>query len=251
GEEEVRALLADAGADADGVSVAAVNGPRSTVLSGDRTPVLRLAAAFRARGRRTKELAVSHAFHSVRTEAMLDAFGSVARRMTYAPPRIPVVSNLTGERATAGELCDPEYWVRHVRSTVRFLDGARTLLAESTTSCLELGPAGVLSGLVEECRAAGDDCRAVPLLREGRTEAESLAGALAALHVRGVPVDWTAGTPARTPSPDLPTDPFQRRRYWPAPRPADAAGAAEAWTYRVVWRALPEPDHARLSGTWL
>ncbi|WP_221349343.1 type I polyketide synthase [Streptomyces beigongshangae] len=251
GEEEVRALLADAGADADGVSVAAVNGPRSTVLSGDRTPVLRLAGVFRARGRRTKELAVSHAFHSVRTEAMLDAFGSVARRMTYAPPRIPVVSNLTGERATAGELCDPGYWVRHVRSTVRFLDGARTLLAESTTSCLELGPAGVLSGLVEECRAAGDDCRAVPLLREGRPEAESLAGALAALHVRGVPVDWTAGTPARTPPPDLPTYPFQHRRYWPAPRPADAAGAADAWTYRVTWRALPDPGHARLSGTWL
>ncbi|MFI0191282.1 type I polyketide synthase [Streptomyces sp. NPDC017082] len=254
GEEEVRALLADAGSDADGVSVAAVNGPRSTVLSGDRTPVLRLAEAFRARGRRTKELPVSHAFHSPRVEGMLDEFRSVARRMTYEPPRIPVVSNLTGARATAGELCDPEYWVRHVRGTVRFLDGARTLLAESTTSCLELGPAGVLSALVEECRTAGDDCRAVPLLREGRTEAESLAGALAALHVRGVPVDWTAGTPAHTPPLDLPTYPFQHRRYWPAPGPArtaNAADPADAWTYRVTWRALPDPAPARLSGTWL
>ncbi|MEV7198124.1 SDR family NAD(P)-dependent oxidoreductase [Streptomyces sp. NPDC093510] len=265
-EEEVRALLAEEGtasdADADsvpvahmdGVSIAAVNGPRSTVLSGDRTPVLRLAGAFRARGRRTKELTVSHAFHSAHMEAMLDEFRGVARRMTYEPPRVPVVSNLTGERATAGELCDPEYWVRHVRGTVRFLDGARTLLAESTTSCLELGPAGVLSGLVEECRTAGDDCRAVPLLREGRTEAESLTGALAALHVRGVPVDWTAGTPARGPQLDLPTYPFQRRRYWPAPRPArtaDPADAAAARTYRVTWRSLPDPASARLFGTWL
>ncbi|MFK4067219.1 SDR family NAD(P)-dependent oxidoreductase [Streptomyces sp. NPDC029674] len=237
---------------ADAVSIAAVNGPRSTVLSGDRTPVLRLAEAFRARGRRTKELAVSHAFHSAHVEAMLDQFRSVARRMTYEPPRIPVVSNLTGERATAAELCDPEYWVRHVRSTVRFLDGARTLLAESTTSCLELGPAGVLSGLVEGCRTADDDCRAVPLLREGRTEAESLSGALAALHVRGVPVDWTAGTPAHTPPLDLPTYPFQHRRYWPASRPTRVADdPADAWTYRVTWRALPDPAPAPLTGTWL
>ncbi|WP_146057349.1 type I polyketide synthase, partial [Streptomyces sp. SM12] len=250
-EEEVRALLADAGSDADGVSVAAVNGPRSTVLSGDRTPVLRLAAALRARGRRTKELAVSHAFHSPHTEPMLDAFRSVARRMRYEPPRIPVVSNLTGAWATAGELCDPEYWVRQVRGTVRFHDGARTLLAGSTTSCLELGPAGVLSGLLEGARTAGEDCRAVPLLREGRTEAESLAGALAALHVRGVPVDWSAGTPAHTPALDLPTYPFQRRRYWPAAAPArtaDPADAADGWTYRVTWRALPDPAPVRLAG---
>ncbi|KOT27814.1 polyketide synthase, partial [Streptomyces caelestis] len=253
-EEEVRTLLADAGADADGVSVAAVNGPCSTVLSGDRTPVLRLAGVFRARGRRTKELAVSHAFHSVRMEAMLDAFRSVAHRVTYAPPRIPVISNLTGERAPADQLCDPEYWVRQVRGTVRFLDGARTLLAESTTSCLELGPAGVLSGLIEECRTPEDDCRAVPLLREGRTEAESLAAALAALHVRGVPVDWSVGTPAHTPPLDLPTYPFQHRRYWPAPRPAvtaSPADPADAWTHRVTWRALPDPAPARLSGSWL
>ncbi|MCI3928605.1 type I polyketide synthase [Streptomyces sp. AN091965] len=250
-EDEVRALLAEAGEP--GVCVAAVNGPRATVLSGDRAPVLRLAESFRARGRRTKELAVSHAFHSARVDGMLDAFRAVARQMTYAPPRVPVISNLTGARATADDLCDPEYWVRHVRGTVRFLDGARTLLAESATSCLELGTGGVLSGLVEACRTDGDDCRAVPLLRDGRDEAASVTGALAALHVRGAAVDWSAGCPDRLPRlDDLPTYPFRHRRYWPAPRPAQAVDAADTWTYRVAWRALPEPAATpALTGTWL
>ncbi|MFD4847820.1 type I polyketide synthase, partial [Streptomyces sp. NPDC058425] len=215
-EAEVRDLLAAAGPDADGACVAALNGPRSTVLSGDRASVLRLAGTLRARGRRTKELAVSHAFHSPHMDGMLDAFRAVARRAAYAPPRIPVISGLTGRRATADELRDPEYWVRQVRSTVRFLDGTRALLAENVTTCLELGSAGSLSGLVEECRT-DEDCRAVPLLRAGRPETESLTAALAALHVRGVPVDWSTAVPAHTLPPDLPTYPFQHRRYWPAP----------------------------------
>ncbi|MFI8933977.1 SDR family NAD(P)-dependent oxidoreductase, partial [Streptomyces sp. NPDC053474] len=250
-EDEVRALLAEA--EDPGVCVAAVNGPRATVLSGDRAPVLRLAESFRARGRRTKELAVSHAFHSARVDGMLDAFRAVARQMTYAPPRIPVISNLTGARATADDLCDPEYWVRHVRGTVRFLDGARTLLAESATSCLELGTGGVLSGLVEACRTDGDDCRAVPLLRDGRDETASVTGALAALHVRGAAVDWSVGCPDRLPRlDDLPTYPFRHRRYWPTPRPAESVDAADTRTYRVAWRALPEQAATpALTGTWL
>ncbi|WP_414617040.1 acyltransferase domain-containing protein [Streptomyces clavuligerus] len=106
-EDEIRAALAEGAAPHGDISVAAVNGPRSTVVSGDRAPVLRLAAAFRAQGRRTRELTVSHAFHSAHMDPMLDDFRRVAEGLTYSAPRIPVLSDLTGERATADELCDP------------------------------------------------------------------------------------------------------------------------------------------------
>ncbi|MET8689244.1 type I polyketide synthase [Streptomyces sp. NPDC004732] len=250
-ESEVREILAALPDGADEVGIAALNSPRSTVLSGAREAVLGLAEEFRARGRRVKELKVSHAFHSAYMDAMLEEFRSVAKQLTYAAPRIPVISNLTGERATADELCDPEYWVRHVRDTVRFLDSARQLHAENTASCLELGPGGVLSALVQECLPADADCRALPLLRDGRPEAESLTAALAGLHVRGVPVDWTAGLPAHAPRVTLPTYPFQHRRFWPAVPGVPTAEAAQDRTYRVEWRALPEPCEPRLNGTWL
>ncbi|KOG85131.1 hypothetical protein ADK38_38390, partial [Streptomyces varsoviensis] len=102
--------------------------------------------------------AVSHAFHSARMDGMLDEFRRVAEGLTYSAPRIAVVSNLTGEPATAEELCSPDYWVRHVRGTVRFLDGARRLRAEGATTFLELGPGGVLSGMLHGCLADADGC---------------------------------------------------------------------------------------------
>ncbi|WP_414617052.1 type I polyketide synthase [Streptomyces clavuligerus] len=277
-EDEIRAALAEGAAPHGDISVAAVNGPRSTVVSGDRAPVLRLAAAFRAQGRRTRELTVSHAFHSAHMDPMLDDFRRVAEGLTYSAPRIPVLSDLTGERATADELCDPGYWVRHARGTVRFFDGVRRLLAEGITDCLELGPGGVLSGLVQDClshtgtgtgtdadtgmsagaeRDTAADCRAVPLLRDGRPEDVAVVEALARLYVRGVPVNWRAGWPrTAVPHLDLPTYPFRHRRFWPASPaaplpPGDGASERTGRAYRVGWRALPEPAAPRLHGTWL
>ncbi|MFE4059253.1 SDR family NAD(P)-dependent oxidoreductase [Streptomyces sp. NPDC059096] len=211
----------------DGVALAAVNGPRSVVLAGGEEEVLALAAEFAAEGRKTQRLAVSHAFHSALMEPMLDAFRAVAEGLTYAEPRIPVVSNVTGALAEPGLLTDPEYWVRHVRGTVRFADGIRALAGAGADAFLEIGPGGVLTALTRGALDS-DDSVAVPALRAQRPEQEALLTALAALHVSGVRVDWPAwfsGTGARRT--DVPTYAWQHRRYWPRPlaHAADIPGA--------------------------
>ncbi|MFJ9950221.1 type I polyketide synthase [Kitasatospora sp. NPDC091207] len=231
-EEEVAALLADR---ADQVGVAAVNGPRSVVLSGDEEAVAEIAGRLSAEGRRTKRLTVSHAFHSPRMEGMLDRFREVLDGVTLHEPTIPVISNLTGRPVTAGQLGTAEYWVRHVREAVRFHDGVQHLLGQGVTAFLELGPDGVLAAMTQQ--SAGDraaDIAAVPLLRRGRPEPDTVLAAVAHAHVRGVPVDWPACLTALAgPAAhrvDLPTYAFQGERYWldsvavPGGTPAEVTG---------------------------
>ncbi|MGH2853936.1 MAG: SDR family NAD(P)-dependent oxidoreductase, partial [Solirubrobacteraceae bacterium] len=138
------------------VALAAVNGPSAVVLSGDEDAVLELAGVWAQRGRKTRRLRVSHAFHSPRMDGMLEELGRIAEGVSLREPAIPVVSNLTGEVAPAGQLCDPAYWVRHVRQTVRFADGVRWLGGKGVGCFLELGPDGVLSAMALECLAAGE-----------------------------------------------------------------------------------------------
>ncbi|MER8188388.1 SDR family NAD(P)-dependent oxidoreductase [Kitasatospora sp. NPDC094015] len=242
-EAELAAALA-----VPGVSLAAVNGPRACVLSGDEAAVLRAAEELRAAGRRVKRLAVSHAFHSARMDGMLAAFRAVAEGLSYREPRLPVLSDLTGGPAGAEELCSPEYWVRQVRGTVRFLDCLRGLPEADGHTFVELGAGGVLAALVPECRPATEPGAVVPLLREGRPEDRSLADALARLQVRGVPVTWTGD---RRPgnAPELPTYPFRHRRYWPE-RPA-VRTVADRLRHRVEWQPLVGPAQPGPLGRWL
>ncbi|MEU0839172.1 SDR family NAD(P)-dependent oxidoreductase [Streptomyces sp. NPDC005962] len=220
-EDEVAPLLTDR------VSIAALNGPMSVVIAGDEDAALEIAAGFEAQGRKTKRLTVSHAFHSPRMDGMLDAFREVAQGLTYEAPRIPIVSNLTGDIVSADDITTPDFWVRHVREAVRFLDGVRTLEAQGVTTYLELGPDGVLSAMAQEC-VTEDEAVFVPTLRKDRPEADTVTAALARLHVRGVAPDWAAyfaGTGASRV--DLPTYAFQHRRFW-LTNPAGFVGDVES-----------------------
>ncbi|WP_444544881.1 type I polyketide synthase [Streptomyces hygroscopicus] len=217
-EDEVAPLLTER------VSIAALNGPTSVVIAGDEDAALEIAAGFEAQGRKTKRLTVSHAFHSPRMDGMLEAFREVAQGLTYEAPKIPVVSNLTGELVSAEEIATADFWVRHVREAVRFLDGVRTLEAQGVSTYVELGPDGVLTAMAQECVTDADPAGFAAALRKDRPEAEALTAAVARAHVRGVAVDWEAffaGSGAhRT---ELPTYPFQRERYW-LEAPAGAVG---------------------------
>ncbi len=154
------------------VSIAAINGPSSVVVSGAEDAVLAIAQHFEADGRKTTRLRVSHAFHSPLMEPMLEEFRAVADGMTYGEPRIPVISNVTGEPAAAEQLCSAQYWVGHVREAVRFADGVGALHAQGVVAFLELGPDGALSALAAE--SATDDSVLAPVLRKDRPEASAL-----------------------------------------------------------------------------
>ncbi|MFE3140806.1 SDR family NAD(P)-dependent oxidoreductase [Streptomyces scopuliridis] len=220
-EDEVLPLLSGE------VSIAAINGPSSVVVSGDEDAVLAVVAQLAEQGRKTTRLRVSHAFHSPLMRPMLDEFRVVSEGLSFAAPRIPVVSNLTGGLASAEELSSPAYWVRHVREAVRFADGVRTLGEQGVTTFLELGPDGVLSAMAQE--SAPEEAAIVPILRKDRDEELTALTALARVHAHGATVDWTgffAGTGARRV--ELPTYAFQHQWFWPAGSQSGAAGDVRA-----------------------
>ncbi|MFJ9813569.1 SDR family NAD(P)-dependent oxidoreductase [Streptomyces sp. NPDC101158] len=215
-EDEVLPLLGDT------VSVAAVNGPTSVVVSGAEDDVVRLESHFADQGRRTRRLRVSHAFHSPLMEPMLDEFRRVAEAMTHAEPGIPLVSTLTGAPAAP----DADHWVRHIRGTVRFADAVRHLHDAGVTTFLEIGPDAVLTALTPGCLPdTADDVAALATLRAGRDEESDLLDAVGAAWVRGATVSGAALFPGARAVP-LPTYAFQRRRYWlDLPTTPDVAGA--------------------------
>ncbi|EWM68908.1 LOW QUALITY PROTEIN: type I polyketide synthase AVES 3, partial [Micromonospora sp. M42] len=213
---------------ADRVGVAAVNGPTAVVVSGAAEALDEVERAWKDRGVRTRRLTVSHAFHSPLMEPMLTEFRQTLDGLTFHWPVLPIVSNLTGQVADPDEIGTPDYWVRHVRETVRFADGVASLRERNVRTFLELGPDAVLAGMVGACLPDDDAAAVVATLRPGRPEPASLVHALAELYAHGTPITWTALLPAGTRPVDLPTYPFQRQRFWPAVgrlRAGDVSGA--------------------------
>jgi acyl transferase domain-containing protein len=237
-EEEIAPHLSDT------VALAAVNGPRAVVVSGDEDAVVEVAAKFA----KSTRLRVSHAFHSHRMDAMLTEFAAVAAGLTFHAPRLPIASNVTG---TLGEqLNSPDYWVRHVRAAVRHHDSIAALAAVGATRFLEVGPDAVLAGM-----SADTAIEVIGTQRRDREEEYALITGVGRLHAAGVSPDWTvlfAGA-RRVP---LPTYPFQRSRYWEdaaAARPQSLDERDEFWELvrrndiAAVTRTLQIDDEAAVS----
>ncbi|MET9634392.1 SDR family NAD(P)-dependent oxidoreductase, partial [Lentzea sp. NPDC006480] len=209
-----------------GVSIAAINAADSVVIAGAEGEVR--AVADRFAGRKSKQLAVSHAFHSPLMEPMLDEFRQAIAGIAFNEPSIPI--------ATTGDVTDPEYWVSHVRDTVRFTDNVARLAEQGASAFLEIGPDGVLAALVDG---------AIPAQRKDRAEHKAFLQALARLHVSGVHVEWSSFYQGGH-GVDLPTYPFQHERFWPeAAAGAVAADPADA----AFWTAVEQDDVASLAAT--
>ncbi|WP_256252168.1 type I polyketide synthase [Streptomyces sp. yr375] len=244
-------LLPDVEASGGLVSVAALNSPTATVLSGDEAATLEIAGRWSATGRRTRRIQVPMASHSAHVDGILDGMRAAAAGIDWRRPNLPVLSSLTGAELDVTGLDWPEFWARHTRGTVRFADAIATACARGARTFLELGPDGTLCAMGPG--SAPDDVAFVAAMAGGeRPDLRSLLTAVARVHVRGVPVDWArfyAGSGARRIP--LPTYPFQRRRHWLAgvtvtggatPAVADAP-TAEASTRPVTGAAgLPAAE---------
>ncbi|RMI32140.1 type I polyketide synthase [Nocardia stercoris] len=192
-----------------GVSIAAVNGPSSVVVSGIEDEVGAVIETCVERGWRTHRLRVSHAFHSALMEPMLAEFASAIEGLTFAEPVIPLVSTVTGAVVT-GEMTDPRYWAGQVRGTVRFADAVAVMADSGVSRFAEIGPDAALTPMVAQIAPGG-----VALARRDRADAATVLTGLAGLFVSGAEVDWAAlcaGSSARRI--DLPTYAFQYERYW-------------------------------------
>ncbi|MGZ4583084.1 MAG: type I polyketide synthase [Mycobacterium sp.] len=224
GEAEVLPLLTE------GVSIAAVNDPNAVVISGPEAAVAAVARTVKQRGRGSHRLAVSHAFHSPLMEPMIDDFAAAAAEVSPAPPRIPLVSNVSGGLAGPG-YGSAEYWVEHVRAAVRFVDGVRAAEALGAGVFVEVGPSGGLNAAVEQSLTTCGSVAMVTMPRD-RSEQEALLTAAGRVFVTGADVDWSAVLAGGNRVP-LPTYGFARQRFWldakadpppaAAPRPARLA----------------------------
>lgn len=195
------------------VSIAAVNGPQSVVISGRDEEVQAIVAKLDADGVKTRRLTVSHAFHSPLMDQMLADFKVAAQKVNYAEPNMTLISNVMGKVATAA-VATPAYWVNHVRDTVRFADGMQTVASLGADTFIEIGPKPTLLGMGRECLPANKGVW-LPSLRQGKADWQQLLESLGELYTQEIAIDWQGfyREDVRR-KVVLPTYPFQRQRYW-------------------------------------
>jgi phthiocerol/phenolphthiocerol synthesis type-I polyketide synthase E len=256
-EEEVRPWL---GAE---LSIAAVNGPGHTVVSGPAAAIGELAVRVAAAGAEGRRVRIDVAAHSPLVEPILPAFRQFVRGLALAAPSLPYVSNVSGTWVTAAQATDPDYWTQHLRRPVRFADGLGEILRSPNRLLLEVGPGQALSSLarLQEARPRAV-LSSLPHPRDARSEAEFLHGTAGALWLAGAPVDLAAlYAGERRRRLPLPTYPFERRRFWVEPSTAGPARAARGrkvpdvgrWLYLPGWRRTPPPQPEAVSKprSWL
>ncbi len=220
----------------DRVSIAAVNSPSQTVISGESGAVESIARELQIQGIKATRLGVSHAFHSPLMEPMLDEFARICADVKYSPPRLALISNVSGTPASH-DIATPDYWRTHVLATVRFLDGIVSAKAAGAEAFLELGPQPTLLGLTCQCLGdAGILC--LPSLRKGRRDWDQMLTSLGQLYVHGADVDWHGFERDYAHAKiALPTYPFQRDRYWP-----DSLQPAKPQQPSTIDKPLEESD---------
>ncbi len=236
-EARVAAELEDYRKD---VAIAALNGPGNTVISGRSEAVQDILKKFVAVGIKVKPLTVSHAFHSPMMEPMLEDFEKTAAKVRYSPPRLVLISNLTGQMVPPEGISKANYWVRHVREAVRFSTSMQALQEKGYQVFLELGPTPTLLGMGGKCLPEGFGMW-LPSLRKGRDDWQQMLDSLASLYVQGADVDWTGfDRDYRRRRIVLPTYPFQRKRYW-IEVPRDRAAQGKETTANLPLKTLRHP----------
>ena len=223
-EDEITPLLTDQ------LDLATVNAPGICVVSGSSSAVETLALQLAGRGVQTSRVPIATAAHSRLLDPVLGRFAACLEGVQLLPPSIPFISNVTGTWVTARQATDPSYWVRQLRSTVRFASGVQELLRQPDRLFLEVGPGESLSTFVRLHPGAPGGAALASLRQSGLygSEVASVLDALGQLWLAGVEVDWPAfaahGHRRRIP---LPTYPFEGQRHWldpPASRPSGDAG---------------------------
>ncbi|MEH2032453.1 MAG: SDR family NAD(P)-dependent oxidoreductase [Nostoc sp.] len=195
------------------VSIAAINSPHSTVISGQETAVKTIVSQLEKQGVKSKQLQVSHAFHSPLMKPMVMQFEEVARQITYHSPQLKFISNITGAIATE-EVMTPEYWCRHILAPVNFAASMQTLHQQGYEVFVECGPQPILLGMGRQC-LSDERFTWLPSLRVGQEDWQQILQSLADLYVRGVAIAWTGFYQnLHYRKVVLPTYPFQRKRYW-------------------------------------
>ncbi len=208
--ERVQAFVAD---HSDVISIAGINGPKNTVISGEGSAVKVIAERLQSHGMYSHHLNVSHAFHSPLIEPMLAEFEKMAAQVTYRPPQLAIISNVTGKRA-GDEIATPEYWVRHVMSAVQFAKGMDALSQEGVNAFLEIGPQPLLLSMGQQCLPDHEGLW-LPSLRRGQEDWQQMLQTLGQLYAQGVDVDWAGfERDYSRRKVMLPTYPFQRQRFW-------------------------------------
>ncbi|VEP15655.1 Beta-ketoacyl synthase [Hyella patelloides LEGE 07179] len=195
------------------IEIAAFNGAKNIVISGEKIAVIRVKESLQARGVKTKILQVSHAFHSPLMQPILAEFEAIASKVTYNLPEIPLISNLTGQQINH-EIATAEYWVNHLRQPVRFVDSMNTLEREGYKIFLEIGAKPILLGMGSRCLP---DTKALwlPSLRPNQKDWQQILESLRQLYLRGIEIDWSGFDEDYTRNKVmLPTYAFQRQQYW-------------------------------------
>ncbi len=209
-ESQVKEAIADYSSQ---VAIAAINGHQSVVISGEGEGIARIVSKLEATGVKTKQLQVSHAFHSPLMEPMLAEFAAVAKQVSYSQPRIPLISNVTGKQVSS-EITTAEYWVNHVCQPVRFVDSLKTIHQQGYELFLEIGPKPVLLGMARQCLPQEVGI-CLPSLRPGVEEGQQILSSLGELYLQGAKIDWGRfNQDYALQKVVLPTYPFQRERYW-------------------------------------